>query len=163
MAILSGGHPRSPSGRAQITSDLLRCWSWYFSTSSLSSRTSQLVAVIRYEDGGPRAVKRVFAVALVMYFTSGSHGPFLAALNGYASSWRTSSMGRLVDNTRRRDRLLSLCGFLFTLSLKVLMRSWTATKESDGPRLVGALVSGGQCAGEVEVTGITFPPLSLTC
>ena len=34
------------------------------------------------------------------------------------------------------------CGFLFTLSLVVLVRSWKATKESDGPLLVGARVSG---------------------
>ena len=118
-------------------------------------------------------VKRVFAVTLVMYLASGSHGSDFVALNGYASSWRTSSMGPLVDTSRRWDRptlngadlrflvgfgsfFLSLCGFLFTLSLVVLVRSWTATKDSDGPLLVGARVSGGQCTGEVEVTGITF-------
>ena len=64
----------------------------------------QLVADILYEDDGPRAVKCVFAVTLLVYLASGSHGPFFAALNGYASSWRTSSMGQLVDTTRRWDR-----------------------------------------------------------
>ena len=51
-----------------------------YSTSGLSSRTSQFVAaLLRYEDDGQLAVECVFAVTLVVYLASGSHGSCLAA------------------------------------------------------------------------------------
>ena len=40
MARLIGRHPQSPTGRAQITSDLLRYWSWYLIQPHLGPRSS---------------------------------------------------------------------------------------------------------------------------
>ena len=76
MAVFSRGHPQSPSGsmrspgyfRFLALLDLV-C----YSTSGLSSQTSQLVtALLRCEDDGQRAFKGVFAVALDVYLASGS-------------------------------------------------------------------------------------------
>ena len=76
MAVLSRGHPRSPSGsmrssgyfRFRALLDLV-C----YSTSGLPTQTSQLVtALLRCEDDGQRAFKGVFAVALDVYLASGS-------------------------------------------------------------------------------------------
>ena len=164
IAILSGGHLRSHSGSMR-SSD-------YF-------RASQVVAVVlRYEDDGPRAVKRVFAVTLVMCLASGSHGSCLAALNGNASSWRSSSNARLVDTSRRSHRptlrradlrllVNSLCFFLVWLLVRPFACGACAVVGSN-QRVGRSPLGWCTCVWRAVLRRggsdrDTFPLLSLTC
>ena len=128
MAMLSGGHPWSPSGSMK-SSDCFRSLALLdlvcYSTSGLSSRTSQLLGALpRYEDDGQQAVNCVFAVTLVVYLASGSR--FMPCCVEW--SCRISSMALLVDAGRRFE------------------------SREDLPRVLGPCQSVWGCADRVKVS-----------
>ena len=131
MAVLSGGHPQSPSGRGQITSHILRYWS------------------------------------LVMCLASGSHGPLGTLRPGAHLPW--ASLG---PSGAQGIRSPGPVWFWFPGPFPVWLpvhpfRLWYLCVRGQQPKsrtvpcwLVHVCLEG---TGEVEVTGITFPPLTLTC